>query len=309
MNKGGRIRNKIAKKLALLALVGVMMLTFVTRVNADEPGSKQLAEARTTVEKASLTKEAKAGILTKADHAVTSGVPAEDVAIIITRGLQQGVPGSAIEGFLETTTRVKEQHLPSRLVLDRIEQGLAKGVPAERISGVTQKLSNHLATAKPMVEKIESGGVKPGHSGRSDNAVETVARALEKSIPADAIVRTGDKVRDRKGSIVLFDRAVDTMTVFVGNGMRAEQASRLVHSAIDRGYSERDLGKMERYLAEGLRKNRSMDEVISGMAFHMERGEMLNMHEMQSEGSMRAGSGGMGGSGSGMGSGMGGRGR
>lgn len=299
MNKGGRTVNKMTKMVALLALVGVMTLTFVLRANADE-GSKQLDEARITVEKSSLTKEAKAGILAKADHAVTSGLPAEDVAIIITRGLKQGIPSTTIEGFLETSRKVKEQHLPSRLVLDRIEQGLAKGVPAERIAGVTQKLSGHLAAANSIVERIENRGVKPAQSGRSD-AVETVARALEKSIPPDAIVRTGEKVRDQKGSMVLFDRAVDAMTVFVSNGMHADQASRMVHSAIEKGYSERDLETMKRYMADELRKNRPMNEVVSGMESRMERGNMRDMHEGLEGGMMGGpGPGGMGGGGSGM---------
>ena len=292
--------NKMSKMVALPALVGVMMLTLGLPAGAEEAGSKQLDEARTSVERSSLTKEAKLGLLTKADQAATSGIPSEDVAIIITRGLKQGVPSTTIEGFLETSRKVKEQHLPSRLLLDRIEQGLAKGVPAERISGVTQKLSGHLATAKPVVEKIESRGVKTDRSGRSDDAVETVARALEKSIPPDAIVRTGEKVRDRKGSMILFDRAVDTMTVFVGNGMHAEQASRLVHSAIDRGYSERGLETMERYMADELRKNRSMNEVVSGMESRMERGEMRDMLDRPGGGMMGGPGGGMGGSGSGM---------
>jgi len=300
MNTSGRIMSKIMKMAALYALAGAITLTFALRAGAEGTGTNHLDEARISIEQSSLTKEAKVGILTKADRAVTSGVPAEDVAIIITRGLKQGVPGTAIEGYLETVTSVKKQDLPVRLVLDRIEQGLAKGVPAERISGVTQKLSNHLAAAKPMVERIESRGVKPAHAGRSGDAVETVARALEKSIPPDAIMRTGEKVRDQKGSIVLFDRAVGTMTVFVGNGMRAEQASRLVHSAIDRGYSTQDLDTMERSMVEGLRKNRSMDEVVSGMESRMERGEMRDMHEQPGGGMMGGpGSGGMGGSGPG----------
>jgi hypothetical protein len=305
MNKCGRIMNKMTKMVALPVLAGVMMLTLVLPAGAEEAGSKQLDEARTSIERSSLTKEVKLQLLTKADQAVTSGIPAEDVAIIVTRGLKQGVPSSTIEGFLETSTKVKEQHLPSRLLLDRIEQGLAKGVPAERISGVTQKLSGHLATAKPVVEKIESRGVKPSLSGRSDDAVETVARALEKSIPPDAIMRTGEKVRDQKGSIGLFNRAVDTMTVFVGNGMHAEQATRLVHSAIDKGYSEQDLETMERYMAEGLRKNRSMNEVVSGMESGMERGEMRDMPDRPGGGMM--GGPGSGGSGSGMMGGSGGR--
>jgi len=301
MKKNGCIMSKTIIVASFLALVGVISPAFELRAGADETGSKHLGEARSTVEKSSLTREAKAGLLAKADQAVTSGLPAEDVAIIITRGLNQGAPVADIEGFLETATTVKKRNLPVRLVLDRIEQGLAKGAPAERISEVTRKLSGHLATAKPMVDKIESNELKPARSGRPDDAIEAVARALEKSIPPGAIMLTGEKVRDRKGSLMLFDRAVDTMTVFVGNGMHAEEASRMVHSAIDRGYSERDLDTMERYMSDELRKKRSMNDVVSGMEARMERGDMRERHDRSGGGMMGGpGSDGSGGSGSGM---------
>ena len=286
----------IAATLALFAMAGALVLTAAPRARADELGPKHLSEARLSVEQSSLSKEAKAALLAKADRAVAAGIPAEDVSVIITRGLKQGVPSPHIEGFLETATRVKEQKLPVRLVLDRIEQGLAKGVPAERIAGVTQRLSGNLATARPMVEKIESRGVKPASGGNSNEAIETVARALEKSIPADGIMRTGDKVRDQKGSISLFNRAVNTMTTFAGNGMRADQSSRLVHSAIERGYSERGFETMERYMFDELRKNHPMNDIVSSMESHMKRGEMLEWRDRSGEGSM-------GGSGSGMGGG------
>ena len=112
-------------------------------------------------------------------------------------------------------------------------------------------------------------------------------------------------MKERKGSIGLFNRAVDTMTTFVGNGMTTEQAAKMVHTAVDKGYSERDLEAMERYMVDELRKNRPMNEVVSDMNSRMERGEM--MHDMQIErpgaGSMHSpSSGGMGGMG-----GMGGR--
>jgi hypothetical protein len=129
-----------------------------------------------------------------------------------------------------------------------------------------------------MVNRLESGGMKSTR-GNSGDAIETVARALEKSIPAGAIMRTGEKVRDRQGSIGLFDRAVDTMTTFVGSGMHADQASRLVHTAVDKGYSERDFESMERYMVNELRNGRRMHDVVSGMESRMERGEMRDMHE------------------------------
>ena len=283
--------------LIALVVIAATVLTIAPCVRADEAGSKQIDETRLTVEKSSLSKEAKLSMLTKADRAVRAGIPAEDVAVIITRGLGQGVESVHIEGFLETATRTKEQGLPARLVLDRIEQGLAKGVPAKNISGVTKRLSENLAVAKPIVSKLESRGVKSTRAGSSEDAVETVARALEKSITRDAVMSTGERVKEQKGSIALFNRAVDTMTTFVGSGMTAKQAVKIVHMAADKGYSERDLDAMERYLVDELRKNHSMNEVAANMESRMERGEMMrDMQEGSRNGPMGGpGSGNMGG--------------
>lgn len=289
----------------LVALAATAGLAMATYARADESGTKHLDEARLTVQKSSLSKEAKLGVLTKADRAVAAGIPAEDVSIIITRGLRQGVESRHIEDFLETATRTKEQKLPVRLVLDRIEQGLAKGIPSEKIAGVTQRLSGNLAAARPLVNKFESGGVGATRASASDDAIETVARAMEKSIPQDAVMKTGERVKERKGSISLFDRAVDTMTTFVGNGMTADQAGKMVRTAVDKGYSERDFEAMERHLVNERRKNRPMNEVISDMNSRMDRGEMMNDMQMQD----RMGGGPMHGSGTGGMGGMSGMGR
>jgi hypothetical protein len=143
------------------------------------------------------------------------------------------------------------------------------------------------------VQNVEKDGLGKGDG--SGDAVETVARALERSIPGEAIERTGEKVRQQKGSMALFNRAVDTMTTFVGNGMGADHASRLVHTAMDRGYSERDLEAMERYMVSELRKNRPVKDIASGMETRMERGGMRGGMERQGGGSQRGpGSGGFG---------------
>lgn len=300
------MKKAVLKIFVTLLLTAAALPTASSPASAEDAGTKYLEAARITVEKSSLSKEAKAGILTRADQAVAAGIPAEDVSIIITHGLDKGVESRHIEGFLETAMRVKGQGLPVRLLLDRTEQGLAKGVPADKISGVTSRLSGHLAAAKPIVNRVESDGVKAPHAKASDDAIETVARAMEKSIPQDAIVKTGEKVRDRKGSLGFFNRAVDTMTTFAGSGMSAGQAAKMVHTAVDKGYSEGDLEAMERYMVNELRKDRPMNDVVSGMNSRMERGEGMRDMQMQDRpggGTMREpASGGMGGM-----SGMGGR--
>jgi hypothetical protein len=296
MKRLGEVIHNAAIGLALVAAAGVLSIFIAPRADAAAAG--KLGEARLVVEEASMTREAKSELLAKVDQSIAAGFPAEDVAIIVTRGLKQGVPGDRISGFLDAMTAIKAQGLPVRLVVERIELGLAKGVPAERIEGATRRLAANLAVARPLVEKLEGGGPGSDRGGPSDRTVETVARALERSISPDAIMRTGEKVRDRKASAVLFDRALDTMTVFVGNGMSSDQAARLVHAAVDRGYAERDLETMERYMTEGLRNKHPMHEVASGMEARMERGALRDMHERHGGGMMRgSGAGGMGGGG------------
>jgi hypothetical protein len=181
-----------------------------------------------------------------------------------------------------------------RPVLDRIEQGLSKGVPAERISSAAQGLAEKLATARPIVNDLVRSGIKPVPGRGHDDTIETVARALEKSIPEDAIMRTGEKVKEQKGSITLFAKAVDTMTTFTASGMTTDRASRLVHAALDKGYSEKDMEKMEKTLFDDLKKGRSMDEAATGMESRMNRDDLH-------EGRGRIGGEQMRGPGSGMG--------
>ncbi len=294
MKKDGPIIRKMIGALVSLAMAFAAVLAAAPGAGAVETGAKHLEEARLAVENAPLTRQEKLGILAAADRSVQAGIPAEDTAIIVTRGLRRGVAGSNIEGFLDTAARVKQEGLPVRLILDRTEQGLSKGVPPERIAAVVGGLADKLAAARPLVNALVQGGVKPSHGGSPDQAIETVARALERSVPEDAIRRTGEMVRDRKGSIALLDRAVNSMTTLAGSGMSADQAARLVHTAVGKGYSERDFGSMERYTVNELRSGRRMSDIVSSMETRMERGEMWERERMNNQ-QMRGPASGMGG--------------
>ncbi len=279
MKGAGPMTKTVLGSLSITLLVAALALFVAAPPAAAD--SNRIDETRIAVERSPLPKDAKAGILAKADQAVAAGIPSEDVAIIITRSLDQHVEGRHIEKFLDTATTTKAQGLPVRLLLDCTEQGLSRGIPVERIEAVTERRSGQLAAARPIVNRLEAQGMKALHAKASDDAVETVARAMERSIPQDVIARTGEKVRDRKGSLGLFNRAVDTMTTFAANGMSTEQAAKMVHTAVAKGYSERDLEAMERYMADGLRKNRPMSEIVSGMDSRMEQGWMTQNMQMQ----------------------------
>jgi hypothetical protein len=255
-------------------------------------------DARQTVERSGLDAGEKLALLDGMERAVAAGVPADDAAIIAVRSAERGESAAAV-WCLDAVARLKQQGLPVRLALDRIEQGLAKGVPGERIKSMVERLSGHMAEARPMAEDLAGRGVLA--AGQKDSATEAIARAYEKSVPAEAVAAAGDLVRKQKGSADLFNRSVDTMTTFAGSGMPAAEASRLVQRGLERGYSERDLSAMERYMAEELRKNRPIRDIVSGMEARMERGGMRGGVERHGGGTMRDAGPGRTGSGPGMG--------
>jgi len=241
-------------------LIGAFTILFAAGAAALEqalPG--QIREA---VERSALSQAEKTEVLDAAGRALNAGIPADDVAIIVTRARDRQAGADTTKALLKTVVEVQEKGLPTGPVLNRIQQGLSKGIPPEKISASSRRLADKLSAAQPIVNDLVRGGVAAGSGRDREYAVETVARALERSIPEDAIARAGTQVKERKGSVVLFDKAVHTMTNLIENGMPADSASRLVNSAVGRGFSEKDLTKMEREVVEGLGKGKRMDDVV-----------------------------------------------
>lgn len=288
------------KKLIIYGAVAVLLM-FSGPAAADTL-QKAIEGMKSSVERAALTREAKESLLRKAGDAVSAGIPADDVATIITRGLSRGLDSNVIEGLVDTVLDVKAKNLPVRPVLDRIEQGLSKGVPPERIFTVTKRLAEKLAGADGIVNSLIKSGLKAGKDTEREGAVQTVARALERSVSENVITLTGIKAKKGNYSLSFFDKAVATLTTLTENGVPADHALRLVNKAMDKDYSEKDMRDMEREILNDLRAGRRMDEVIKNMDSMMER----RSFERDSRGLDREqmpggqGMGGGGGSGAGM---------
>ena len=265
---------KIGGSLLSLLFATVCIAAPAALAAAGESGTL-LNGALFDLDHSSLPRDAKLEVRVQADRAVKRGVPADDVAVIVNRSLKRGAGGGQIAGFLNTAAAVREQRLPVRPVLDRVEEGLSKGVPIGRISTVVRGLAEKLASARPIVSSLAQGGLKPG-SGQ-DEAIETVARALEKSIPRSVILDAGSQVRKQGGSLELFNRAVDTMTLLVGSGMPVEKASRLVASALDRSYPEKEMKKIGSTAVAGLQKGGNRNNTTNTIINRETRRERENM--------------------------------
>ncbi|MBA4373652.1 MAG: hypothetical protein C0402_12430 [Thermodesulfovibrio sp.] len=267
----------------LLVMLGLLL---VYGISAAEP--RDLAEIRTAIDKSALPGESKTTLFKRASEAVSAGIPASDVSVIISRGVLKSKDGKALEETLGAAITAKEKGLPVRPVLDRIEQGLAKGVPPERIVAATKQLVVKLSTADAIVSNLGKSGLKAGEQKEKGLAVHSVARALEKSIPEDVINNLGQKSITKGASLSRLSATIDTMAFFVEMGMNLDQASGLMMKAMDKGYSEGEMFMMQKDMSDMMRGKSNMNDVMKNMDTMMNRGTM--------------GSGAMGGKGMGGGS-------
>ncbi len=256
-----------------------------------------------------LSKAEQAEVKSGALSAISAGVPPEDVEVIVSRAAGRGMDARTITRFLDLGASAKRDGLPAGPVLDRIEQGLSKGVPADRIHAASERLSQKLAEARPLVDGFIRDGMKPGRSGDRNAAISSSARALEKNMTSRDIEAMGAAVRGKQGSLGLFAGAVDTAAYFTGSGMSSGTASRLVTNAVQKGYSARDLDSLVKRVDSEMRRGGKPDDI----AVKMEREGMQSEREMERQEMQQEMKGGHGSGGgpSGMGGmgGMGGRGR
>jgi len=253
------MKDRTTYAIALIALAAsVFLLGAVPSPAADGLP----AGASQALERSALSAPDRSLIADRAREAVRAGLPAEDVEIIISRALDRGADAAALERFLDTPLRTQQQGLPVRPVLDRIEQGLSKGIPLERIDAAATRLADGLAKARPVVDGLLQAGLAPGPRGARDAAIESIARAGEQSVPDSLVHSTGETARQQGQSLAQFDRAVRTLTFLAGAGVPPDAAARLVRSGMERGWSDRDFGRLERRVSDMVREGRGPDEIV-----------------------------------------------
>lgn len=261
---------RFAGMVLLLLLLAPLSGTFAAE-------NRHLDNIRSVLAASTLSRTEQAEVSTRATAAINAGVPGEDVEIIVSRAVGRGADAGAINRFLDTGLSAKKEGLPVRPVLDRIEQGLSKGVPNERIVAASQRLSEKIATAQPLVDALIRDGMTPRRGNEREAAIESAARALEKSMDARDIGAMGAAVRNQRGSLMFFSSAMDTATYFAASGMSPKTASRLVRDAVQKGSTAHDLGAMVRRMDDEMKHGTSAEDA----AVKMERGNMQGDRGME----------------------------
>lgn len=289
----------IKKSKSVFIAIGLIMLAaHVILTDKIASAAGPFDEAMLAIQKSDLPQGSKKALSAKANEAVNIGISPDDIAIIISRGLQRGFDNKTLGGLLDSVIKVKRRGLPTRQVLDRIQQGISKGIDPEKLLSSTNRLAERIIFAKVIVDKVIKSGVK-ADSGKEE-AIQMVATAMDRSIHEGVITQTGNVVKKYNYPISMFSRAVDVITTLSENGLPERESAGLVHKAINKGYSERDLLMLEREAFNNLREGRRPEETVNKLD------SMINRSGNMGSGSgfMGSGSGSVPGGGFGAGSGF-----
>jgi hypothetical protein len=241
-------------------ILGGALLTAATAF-AGQP----LDQVHAAVERSGVSREDRDALLQEAERALKAGVPAADLEVIVLRGRDRGLTAAMVRELIRTASRAGEQGLSVRPVLDRIEQGLAKGAPAELITAASQRLVEHLAAAGPLVDRVARSGLRTASPDDRTYAVETVARALERSVPGTLITDIGELALQHGWTMSQFDRSIRSLSLFVGAGVPVDAAGRVVRQTIGLQFTDRDYARLERRASDMLGRGNAMDEIVNAM--------------------------------------------
>jgi len=251
---------------------GIVLLSFIFLVvHGGYAAGASNEDIPSIVEGANLAPAAKETLRKSSQEALAAGVPSQDVKVILRRGLSRGWDAESISKNLGLVSEAGRNKLPTRPLLNRVEQGLSKGVPPERVMEATVRLSEKLEVSSRMAGRLEKEGLKTSGPNEKTEAIQTIAWALERTVPKDAVEDLGRQMGSRGLSFSRFSLAVSTLTTFTEMGMPVDRASQYMHRAIEKGYSQHDLMRMERDVTSVIRQGWTMGDAMRQMDAVMNR--------------------------------------
>jgi hypothetical protein len=221
------------------------------------------AELSWTLETAGLSSEAKALVGDKARDAVRAGVSEDDVAELVQRGVDRGVPAGELVRFLEVVAEAKRRDLPVEPVLDKVKEGLAKRVPPDRILSAASRVSRDLAAARDLIQQAERDGVRVENARARTEALEEVAEALGGGVSAqelEKLVRQVASSSRRAEGMSLLEEVVDATEDLASMGLAPPDAAATVAAALTQGLSRREIDRLPKGLARQLKHGGSPEE-------------------------------------------------
>lgn len=248
-------------------LLIVMLLTAwvgAPMASAAPPSRQGMEEVRAVVERSSLSGQEKGLILKKAEEAVRTGIPPEDVAVIFGGGLSKKAAPRSLIGLMDMAIGEVKEGLPPRLILNKIEQGLAKGVVPEKILAVAGRVAGNLRDSREILDRAAKNGMKPDSTEGRTKAIETLSEALERGISKKTLLELSERAVAAKIPLSRFEQAVETLANLKEIGISSDVAAEKIREAIDEKYSEQEIRRMENEFMDGRSGNDRLEGGFRG---------------------------------------------
>jgi hypothetical protein len=218
-----------------------------------------------------------------------AGTDAEQMQLVVKRARRAGLDSEATASLLRPAVVLAEQDLPTGPLLSKTLEGLAKRVPPARMQPVLQQYRTHTEQASRLVsqwtrqsdvrqllgasENTPSNAKKTAHAQLVTAATEAQQQDIRAKDIEAFLKGLPQGIKRRPVSIGEVATAVGVLPDLPGNGTSINNATQLLTSALDAGYSPESLRQLPSALKSAHQKSKQpVDALAQGTAQAIAKG-------------------------------------
>ena len=253
--------------LSIAIVCSVPILSFAAQTEQDA-----YQELRRRLERTPYSAQEQRVLMAKSRLAMERGIASGDVMAVVREGSARGMDARYLERFLTMAIETEQEGLPSRPVLNKIQQGIAKGIPEQRIYDVALRTRDVVKSAGEVVDSVAQDKTRPEAPGERRRGIESVSVAFEAGIPAREITELGQKAVEKGLPFSRFARVIESLSNLREAGMPPDLAVRTARRLVILNYSEKGIARTEQEFLIMRKNGMSWQEAFTRMQSGAEQG-------------------------------------
>ncbi len=185
-------------------------------------------------------------VLENLSKSFNDGLPADTLALLVNRAVENGISPSTLEHLTSTLARAVAEDLPPGPIVAKVLEGVAKNVPEDRLVLAVDRVTERLKFAAEVARLANSKG-----DDRSRFVVRTadaVAAGMDRKRLRSLAVEMSGKINSNKVSSLQIMEMVKTAS---GYGVPPDKVERVAKTLInDENADEGDIERILRSLVE-----------------------------------------------------------
>jgi hypothetical protein len=201
-------------------------------------------------------------------------------ALFPIAGRQGETPSRHMLQWQERVMTAAEAGLAEDLLTDKLLEGRMKGVDETAIDRAMERLEHHLQAAhREMTRAVEDGVAASPNAATERQLQRGMAMDLWRGLHEEDLEhlreRARERARDGSCSMVDLAAAAETTTDLVESGVERLRSREMTGSAIDQGYSAREIREMGHVVRVTARHGGPPEEMVDWMQNRLRYGESM----------------------------------